>query len=387
MRIFDTTAISEAILKKFKSKNEFYRIVRDNCNIPEKTIESHVNGRIRPGYEEIVCWSKLLDIPKEDIVDIYYSNAAEAENNTMSTSPKPIFRKAKTTKKTDKKWMEGKRFVANKLDDAIKSRGFKFTTVSKITGIRYDTFSKWRTNKYKPQKHDIEKIATLLGVSPDEFYEKIEEETTEQVTAATENTVSLPNQTQLQDAGNEQNVLKMLKIISDNEFALANLLSGIEKRFVEEIEALKAEIESLKTTEKEDEKGKKDQNDEKIIPLPETKSEIKSETKSLIPDNPEDLITAFKEDDSYHDYSKKIHKMITFYANAKHLKQNAVYHQLYKGMNRIYGVVYEQETKEFRSRENRDPKGTMELLWSNAIWKNIFYCYVADEMQKALKTA
>jgi len=49
------------------------------------------------------------------------------------------------------------------------SRGLKDADIAKETGITKSTFSDWKHGRYIPKQPKLQKIADLLGVSPDYF--------------------------------------------------------------------------------------------------------------------------------------------------------------------------------------------------------------------------
>ena len=175
-------------------------------------------------------------------------------------------------------------------------------------------------------------------------------------------------------------VSKIFEVFNENLLQLAKDVQALKlekdqdsekiKQIDEKIDSFMKLFEPVKKEEKHEDDSIEDATGE----LPEFTVELKE-----IPN----VIAPFDPADSFTDYKFKVNHMAHLLALADGLTHKQELSKLYKDMTKVYGVVYDQMSHDFLAAHGRKPNGSMELLYENELWREIFYATTMDKVTKA----
>lgn len=351
---YDTSELRSLIKEKgWRSYASFSKAVSEDCGVKCDTIITNLNGYYKPDEKRIKSIAKILEIPVSDIKKYYgISNKEKSfKNSTININIEAI-------------------------DKAIKESNIPRSHIFSSLNIGYSTIGYWRTFK-RANIDAIRRLADFFKVDIHEFVtDPIEEEKSTEVDQKVSGISLTP-------IGDTLNVHELFEIINSNIMAVANALSDyIESQNDKNDEFIKAINElNINNTAKivsiigeitnSQNKSDKKQQDKITKPIAVTNEEVSK------------LSSSYKEEDSYEIYRNKINRMISIISAYTGFTRNQLLHDFYSTMTNVYGCVYDQLKKEFHSRYKYNETSSMELIYFNEIFRQIFYNIISDEMVKS----
>ncbi len=380
MRKYDTTVIQKAVNKRFSGKkNQLYAQAAKKAGSCSATVQKNISGVYAPSPEMVNVLSSMLGLSVEEI------NACYEEKKPQKASSGTVKKSVKSLPATDK--------VLNieAIEEAVKKSGMSKPRICNILGIAECSFNNWKRNR-KASVETITRLASLLNVDPETFWEEptvnhTVEESQKNITAVTTDKAVTPV-VALKEIGDTQNIHEIFQIINSNILALGRAFEGhISSQTVKDEEILTA-INELKHSQTivysmdvKDITDKAEPAKEEVKESAEIKP-IKQKPVAISANEIETLLKSYNQSDDYEEYNRKINRMVHFISVYGKEPHKEILHRFYKEMNKVYGVVYEQLKKDFIAKYHHRDSGSMELIYEDAIFREIFFNIISDELAK-----
>ncbi len=384
---YDTTIIRDAVSKRFKTQSQFTKLIAKKLGCTDVAVRLKICGSAKPTEREMSLYSQHLGLSLENIKKCY---SKRIDNTKKSTSSKITDTKSSTVQ-----------INYNALIEAAKNAGYSLSKTCKILGIGSSTFATWK-KRGAGKLQTVERMAALFSVPAESLYFKDKPASNEElinntpaetaVMAMDVDTTPVPTPSVIPDfkeIGDIQNIHDIFEIINNNIIALGNIAKALTDmtdhlnqdhveiyKKIMDLTAIKSQTNFSTPPYSVAIPSVEDNNQKVSSPI----------TIAINKDRINDLVNGFCNDDSYDDYRHKINDMVSIIACNKKATHKQVLHTYYKQMNTVYGVVYDQLKKDYYAKYQRKNNGSMELLYEEPIFREVFYNIISGELQN-LQTA
>lgn len=363
---YDTTELKTLIINSGYSLNEFSKRINKATKVNTATVRSHLLGYHAFQNNEIITIGKLLKISDAEATGLCTKKSAD--NNPQK----------KPTREAPERLKE---FNYEALLNATENAGLTPHKVCNILGISTSSYWNWKNTGKGPGKETLPRLAKLLNVEPSVFYTEPTQNDSVKNGDSANNSADTPARYKNIDT---QNIMDIFGVINDNILTFVNDANKAAVENQNKIDVLQKTVNEL--TQKMDlllhlvgpANNKEHTALTKPIDAPKTvRVPMTSEFKSLS--------EAYNRNDSYDVYKNKINRMVGMITAKTQDTHKQTLHKLYKEMTNVYGVVFDQLEKDYIAKYKKKNNGTIELLYENELFRNIFYNLVVSKAGTVLK--
>jgi len=341
--------------------------VADMDDLSAKTLYNAIFGHNYCSKRSADAIGKMLGIPATTVMGYVKKNTGRKKKRNYNRPLTAVVGAAYS----DDLYFDMKAFA-----EYVRNSEYSQASLCKAVGISHATPSNW-SKKFSWNaftKKGVEDICKLLGVRTEDLVKS-------RVGAQDASDVSLPSgYRDIRDIPVGQ-VGKIFEIMNSNILLLAKEVQELKQSTTVNRDLVNSCMDKLNTYLD----GIVNASITVVNPLADV-----LDAKDELPDkvkNPADDISVDDYDpkDSYEVYRNKLNNMAHILALAEGLTHKQELTKLYKDMTKVYGVVYDQLERDFRQEHHRSSSCSMELLYDNELFREIFFATTVDKVHAACK--
>ena len=354
---YDTRRLRELIKKKYSKPSEFVTILAQKTGLTKAHIRKGINGTNVPNAAVKAEYKALLGLTEEEINRIW-----SAENRHV------VKKKINHQEKTAREYTINREVLAS----AMEKAGLSVYKLSKILGVAPNAPYNWLDGKNVPQKETRNRLTALLGLKEEELLlPKMEQDVYEPSSDTSVDTSSdTPKGSNdlFKSIEGEKDIFKLFNIINENILTLAREMDKCMRLQENRFNSLSDEIKSVREAVLS---GKKEEEEKPVTVIARPKAIYKKKEESYATDTFDYYKHQINED------IKKINNRTpgsTF---------SQILSNFYDRLKNEYGAVRYQLEKDYVAAKGHKASSTMEYIWFNQIFRDIFANIVKDEANKS----
>lgn len=368
---FNTAALRKKIEQNKMSVESFTRKISKITGVNAATVKTHVQGRYRPQKNEMDAYAEVLKMPVSEIYSIF------------SDGTGPV------------KTME---FNYDALEKIVKDSKYSKSEVCRILGININSFCSWKKSTSGPKAPTLQKLCELFKIEPATLFKEgtraaSPTEKTESKHPALE-TLEFPTGMTGFKQIETMDILENFRIINENILLLAKNLDMMAKLDESRYESMKGQFdqltESVKALDVSHTRTSKPvatisrrQQPRQTVVVGHIDSLLPKE--KTVKEEIEELCNSYDKNDDFDKYNKKINRMVALINTKTKDTHKQTLHKFYKEMENTYGVNFTDLGVRFRAKNNRKNSGSIELLYMEEIYRQIFYNIIATRLSHIIE--